>query len=137
MSFVIDTSATMPWCFPDEQTAQSESLLDRLTGDEAYAPAIWTLEVANTLSMAKRKGRISVTTVDAFVGQLRRLKVNLDHDHEARAFSMILALSRRHALTTYDASYLELAMRLSLPLATRDTDLKRAAQSAGIELIPA
>ena len=50
---------------------------------------------------------------------------------------MILALSRRHALTTYDASYLELAMRLSLPLATRDTDLKRAAQSAGIELIPA
>jgi predicted nucleic acid-binding protein len=137
LSFVIDTSATMPWCFPDEQTPQSEALLDRITREEAHAPALWSLEVVNTLHVAERKGRIQQATADAFIARLLRMAINLDHDSESRAFGEIIKLIRQFQLSAYDASYLELALRLGLPLATRDKDLINAAKACGVELIDA
>ena len=127
----------MPWCFSDEQTSESEALLDRLSHEDVFAPALWALEVINTLDVAERKGRITSATTDAFIARLRRMKVILDHDLEGRAFSEITKLTRRHKISAYDASYLELAIRLRIPLASRDEKLKSAAKNAGVALIGA
>lgn len=49
-----------------------------------------------------------------------------------RRWSRTLELADLHRLTMYDATYLELALRLSLQLATLDEDLRQAAQREGI-----
>ena len=49
-------------------------------------------------------------------------------------FDHVLALAERHQLTTYDTSYLELAQRLGLPLATGDANLVQAAIAVRVEI---
>jgi predicted nucleic acid-binding protein len=77
---VIDASVTLSWCFPDEQTPMSISVLDRLkTGEQALVPAFWALEVLNTLLLGERRGRISSEQTKAFIDSLRILNSILDY----------------------------------------------------------
>ena len=46
----------------------------------------------------------------------------------------LIELAWRHALSAYNACYLELAVRLKFPLAARDAPLRNAADRAGILL---
>jgi predicted nucleic acid-binding protein len=85
--------------------------------------------------MAERKGRITARESDAFIADLSKLGVERDHEAPDRAFTHLLALCRTHRLTSYDAIYLDLAARRSLPLATLDEDLRKAAKKLGIALL--
>ncbi len=127
---------TLSWCFADESSDESASVLESLADGEAIAPAVWRLEVANVLVGAERKGRIAAARSDEFVALLRGLPIRVESDDAGRAWTDVLALAREAGLSSYDASYLELALRTKLPLATFDEDLRTAARARGVALLP-
>ncbi len=134
--FVLDASVALSWCFQDESSDFADGILDLLrTGSEAITPAIWPLEVANALVVAERHKRISEAQVTSHLRDIRRLPVEIEATDLARAFDLILSVARQRNLTEYDAVYLELALRRSLPLATLDSHVRRAARQAGVLLV--
>ena len=133
--FVLDASVTMAWCFDDEATPETWALLDRLAAEGAIVPGLWTLEVGNILAQAERRNRTTAARVRQFVEQLETLPIRVDDETASRALGDILTLARAEKLTTYDAAYLELAMRRGLPLATRDYELQGSANRNGVELL--
>lgn len=134
--FVVDASATLPWCFQDEATPESDDLLVRLQSGEALiAPGHWLTEVGNGLLMAGRRGRISHGDVDLFLASLGQLLVEIEQISPLQLRDKVLPLANSQNLTLYDAVYLELAQRRGLPLATRDAALVRAATSVGVVLL--
>lgn len=134
-AFVVDCSVAMAWCFEDETTSESSVLLNRLEVESALVPSLWYLEVANVLAIAERRKRIAEANVVAFLDLIRMLDIETDQDWSRRVFDHLLPLCRKHRLTSYDAVYLDLAMRSGLPLATLDTELRAAARSLGVEVI--
>jgi len=136
-SFVLDASVAVAWCFDDESTPAAWALLDRLRTAPAHVPVLWALEIGNILVGAERRRRITQARAVEFLGILGDLDIRVDPDLPGRAFRDILPLARDARLTTYDASYLELAMRLGLPLATKDRALARAATALRIKTLAA
>ena len=110
-------------------------VLDRLRTEEAIVPSLWHLEVTNVLTLAERKGRIAVARISEFIALLETLPITVDEETPFRAFTEILGLARAERLTSYDAAYLELAMRLGIPLATKDNALRQAAAKLGVEVL--
>ena len=135
MSLVIDSSITLSWCFEDERTDVTATLLYRVAETGALVPALWRLEVANGLQVAMRRGRIDVAYRDATIANLRDLAIDVDPETDRKAWSEILQLADRFRLTLYDAAYLELAQRRQLPLASLDYDLRAAGQMLGVPLL--
>lgn len=134
MPFVLDASIAACWVFDDEDHPIAAAALERIRHDEAVAPSLWWFEVRNTLIVGERRGRLTEAATTAFLRELSRFGVLLDHAPEELA---ILALARQHRLTIYDASYLELAQREGLPLATLDAALRKAAVALGVGLVEA
>jgi len=132
---VVDASAILAWLFEDENDAGSDEVADFVEMNGAIAPALWRLEVANVLRSAERRGRCTQTFVDQSLSRLERLSVVVDGDTDQMAWSTILELARVDDLTVYDAAYLELAIRLRLPLATRDQELAAAAKRHGVQVV--
>ena len=134
--FVIDASVALAWCFDDEATEATRTLLDRFEDERAEVPSLWHLELANALAMGERKGRITPARASEFIALIDALPIVIDERTPNFALSSVLELSRRQQLSAYDASYLELAMRRGIPLATKDDDLARAANHMGVTLLP-
>lgn len=134
-AFVVDCSIAMAWLFNDEATPKTAALLNRLATETALVPAWWFIEITNVLVMAERKGRIKPTESDAFIADLSKLGIEQDDEAPDRAFTHLLALCRRIRLTSYDAIYLDLAVRRNLPLATLDDALRKAAHKSGVGLL--
>jgi predicted nucleic acid-binding protein len=134
-SFVVDTSVAMAWCFLDELTPTTQGLLKDLSSKVALVPAWWYVEIANVLAIAERKGRASAEEVEAFIAVLNSVNIEVDNEAPQRAFSPLLPLCRTHKLTSYDAIYLDLAVRRRLPLATLDEPLRKAAKKLGVKLL--
>ncbi len=132
---VVDASIALAWCFEDEATAASWAILDRLSVEPAFVPSIWPLELANVLAGAERRGRIDAADIAEFLARLALLDLRVDEQTASRGLTEILALARAHALTSYDAAYLDLAMRDGVPLATRDRALADAAARCGVTVI--
>jgi predicted nucleic acid-binding protein len=131
---VLDASATFPWLFEDEASPEADRLLDLVTEHGAVVPSLWYLECANGLAMAERRGRIDSEGIARAIGLLRRLPLEVDDAAPSRAFNSVLALARAQGLTAYDAGYLDLALRRSLPLVTDDGPLRAAADAVGVVL---
>lgn len=124
---------TLSWCFEDESDEMGERVLDSLTESEALVPPIWSLEVTNALLVAERKKRITPERVDEYLETIRALPVISDGDADSLG---VIRLARGTGLSAYDASYLELAIRHSLPIATRDRAIRQAALKLGIATLP-
>lgn len=134
--FVLDCSATLTWVFADEATAATEALLDDMAkGRRAWVPALWHLEIANVLIGAQARGRIDKAGVEKFLATLGMFDIAVDDDTMALAWSKTLGLGEAYGLSAYDASYLELALRKGLPLASLDGPLRTAFQKAGGRLL--
>lgn len=130
MAFVVDASVTLPWFLEDERTAFTDSLLDAIDRVEYWAPSVWCLELPNALLAAERKRRIGRERRLAAVDQASRLRIRIDTGTpDMRAIS---ALAERRALSTYDAAYLELAVREGFGLITLDRALAQAADAEGV-----
>ncbi len=132
MSFVIDCSVAMAWCFEDEATDFTDDLLERLDVEGAVVPSLWPLEVANVLTISERRGRTNQARITKFLQLLGDLPITIDPKTEEKALNDILSLARANGLTSYDAAYLELALREGLSLATLDQALMRAARRLGV-----
>ena len=134
-AFVMDASVTMAWAFREELTPFAERLLTDLAEGEALVPAIWPHEVANVLLVSERRGRINRVDVARFTELLLGMPIRVHAATESFAFEEALPLARDTGLSVYDASYLELAGRLGLPLATLDAALVRAAGKVGVTIL--
>jgi predicted nucleic acid-binding protein len=134
-AFVVDCSVAMAWLFNDEATPKTAALLNRLATETALVPAWWFIEITNVLAIAERRGRITATQSDAFIADLGKLGIDWDDEAPDRAFTYLLSLCRTHRLTSYDAIYLDLAVRRNLPLATLDDALRNTAKKLGVRLL--
>ncbi|MCE5230909.1 type II toxin-antitoxin system VapC family toxin [bacterium] len=133
-SFVLDASVALPWCFEDEVNKYAEAVLDRLDHASAIVPSLWRLETANALVIAERRGRITRAKSMQMAEVLINLPIIDDIESVLKGLESVLDLARDYGLTAYDAAYLELAMRLGLPIATLDKVLTKAAEKAGVQL---
>jgi len=132
VNFVIDASVALSWCFEDEGDAYAVEVLRSLRSAEAVAASLWPLEVTNGLLTAERRKRIEPRAAARFARMLMALPIVIDPVARRRAFDVTLPLARRHALTAYDAAYLEVALRLGVPIATIDGPLQTAAHEEGV-----
>ena len=133
MAFVVDNSIAVAWYFPAQATPESDRAFKLLAGQTAYAPPIWRQEFAHVLKKAIRTRRITEAEAFEIIAQHESLPFFINET--AAPTSELLKLALRHELSAYDASYLELALRLQLPLATKDDALRAAAKQCGIALI--
>jgi len=132
--FVIDNSIVMAWCFNDAEDDYADAVLEGLETSKALAPAVWPLETGNVLLVAERRQRINRAATVRFLELLDALSIQVEHESPERMFKEVVSLAREQEISTYDASYLDLAMRRDLPLATRDSALVKAAHRCGIPL---
>src|ERR1700676_3662256 len=132
---ILDSSATLAWIYGNEITEPIRRVFDAIADDGALVPALGRLEVANSLTMAIRRRRIDPDFRRAALTDLALLDITTDQQTDSYAWTDTLNLADRFQLTVYDASYLELALRRALPLATLDQDLRNAAMAIGVEVL--
>jgi predicted nucleic acid-binding protein len=136
VTFVADASVALAWCFDDETSDDADAALARLEHDDAIVPAIWPLEVANGLVSAERRERLDRADLPRLRTLLTSLPVRVEPTELAAALGEVTEVARDFELSAYDATYLSLAMRLGLPMATVDQRLRAAARRARVVLIP-
>ena len=134
---VLDASVALSWCFKNEATAVGDRVLELLANEAASVPAIWHLEIANVLALSERRGRITPARSTEFIALLETLVIVIDEETPSRALGRVLDIARAERLTAYDAAYLELAMRLGVPLASKDGDMCDAAERIGVSVLRA
>ena len=135
MSLVLDASATLARVYPEETTDSIAALFIRVADEDAWVPTLWRIEVANSLAWGVRRSRMTLSRRDGALADLARLPIFEDAETGLHVWGKTLLLADTHRLTVYDATYLELALRLALPLATLDDDLRNAAEREGVELL--
>ncbi len=131
---VLDCSVTMAWCFDDEATPYTDGVRDRLADIRAVVPSLWPLEVANAAIVGERRQRLDEARTRRFFALIGGLPIVIDDETGARAFGDTAQLARAHHLSTYDAAYLEVAIRRGLPLACLDGKLGAAASRVGVPI---
>lgn len=134
--FVLDCSVAVSWCFEDEAAEKTDALLELARDEGAVVPSLWYLELGNVLLQAERRGRLSAADTTTSLALINDLPIVMDDETGLRALRETLTLARMEQLTSYDAAYLELAMRRGLPLATKDRSLRAAAERIGVRAIP-
>jgi predicted nucleic acid-binding protein len=134
--FVLDNSVTMRWFFDSGLRPYADSILRNMTtlGDEAIVPVLWAYEVSAVLARAQNKAGIAAQEVTDFLDDLEALPITIDGESAGHIFSDVHSLALIYRLTSYDAAYLELALRRNLPVATLDAELVTACTSAGVPL---
>lgn len=134
--FVLDCSVTAAWFFEDEFNKYTRSVRDLLLdeGTVALVPAIWSAEISNVLFQSERRQRITTEKVNQALQMLSKLPIETDY-LSVNNMGHVLRLCRDYTLTSYDALYLELALRTNAPLATLDKKLKTSAKAAGIAVV--
>ena len=134
-AFVVDASVAIAWVHPSQATKETAAMLDAIAdGATLEVPALWPLEVANALMVLVRRRKLAEDDRQAGLGWLRGLRVRVDHEMSALAFSRLSELAVAHQLSVYDAAYLELAVRRRLVLGCKDGPLRAAAADAGVRL---
>ena len=137
MKFVLDASVALLWLAPETYPSgveYAESVLKALKQSQAVVPSLLALEVANVVAKLESKGLVAEADSQRYIALLGRLNVSIDQGTAAHAMGDTLNLARRYKLSAYDAAYLELALRSGLPLATLDSDLAKAATTAGVKI---
>jgi predicted nucleic acid-binding protein len=133
--WIVDASLSLGWYLKDEaDRSYNLEVLAGLKENDALIPFLWVYEVSNGLLMAHRRKRITTEELSEILGSLKSLPITVDPP-DAKGVLELPMLALKHQLTVYDAAYLELALRLTLPIATKDAALQRAMESCGIEAV--
>ena len=135
MTLVLDCSATLAWIYADETTPAIVAVFDQVIHKGGFVPSLWRIEVANSLTVSLRRNRISAQERRDSLADLADLAILADDETGRHVWAETLELSDRHSLTVYDATYLELALRRELPLATLDRELRKAAVAERVPLL--
>jgi len=131
---IVDVSVAAAWCFEDEASVFTEAVLDEVARIGATGPVLWMFEMSNVLATAEHRGRVDAERVARFLDALLALPVQVDGADAGALMPALVRVARAQRLTAYDASYLALAMRTGLPLATRDASLRAARHQVGVPL---
>ena len=131
-AFVLDNSVIMTWCFEDESVNYSEAVLESLLKNSAIVPSIWPLEVTNVLLVGEKRKRLRRVDSIHFIALLRELPIIVEPENTERIMNELLTVGSENNLSSYDASYLYLAMRYDIPLATLDGKLQDPAIKTGV-----
>ncbi|TXH72151.1 MAG: PIN domain-containing protein [Thiothrix sp.] len=132
--FVLDCSVALAWCFEDEASDYADKVLDCLNAQTALVPRLWHLEVLNVLLVGERRQRIQPDATQEFLMLLQELDIQTDKYSPTLVNDELISLARTHQLSSYDATYLALALREKLPLATQDKRLRQVAEKLGCYL---
>jgi predicted nucleic acid-binding protein len=132
---VVDASVALAWCFVDEQSPIADAVAEQLRSDRAVVPAIWPFEVGNALISAERRGRLDPLDRPRLLELLSALPIDIEPYALAQLLRSVTEIARSHQLSVYDASYIDLARRLAIPLATLDGRLATAATDVGIQVL--
>lgn len=135
MAFVLDNSVVCGWFIENQASAYGDAVARQLQEERAAVPAVWELELANVMRKACLRQRMTAQHAQAVLAQIVSLPIDVDRHGAPPA--ELLALALRFGLSSYDAAYLELALRLQLPLATVDASLRDAALASGVGLVAA
>lgn len=135
MAVVLDCALALAWGLPDETSTRADRFLARAAGEVFWVPALWWYEVTNALTTAQRRHRVAASDVMRLIELYGGLPIQTDTLLTAEGVRRVHLLAQEHALSGYDAAYLELAQRRSVSLATLDGRLRKAARSAGIEVV--
>ncbi len=134
-AIVLDNSVVISWCFIDEANQYADDVLDALKYVRAIVPCVWPLEVENVLVIAERQGSLRYGDCIRFLELLSELPIDIvQQPSEKAANNNIYTIAREAKLSTYDASYLELAIKRNLSLATLDKGLLKAAREFNVEI---
>lgn len=133
-ALVLDSSVALAWAFGDQGDHYTEGVLAAMLEVEAYVPSLWVMEVANGLLVAERRQRLTAADADAFARNLAALPIRLDEGDTPQGVGHVLGQGRSLGPSVYGAAYVTLALRLDLPLATKDETLRTAARKAGVRL---
>ena len=137
MNFVVDSSFALAWVMKDEGGPETDQVLDSLgQGGKAFVPALWHWEIANGLLNVERQKRATRPEIKGHMLLLQSLPIGVDEAALNQAWIATHLLAQQHRLTSYDAAYLELAIRRGLPLATLDKELAAAAKMEKVPLLP-
>jgi predicted nucleic acid-binding protein len=131
MAFVADNSVVLAWFIGSQSTPYTEKMLRRVVHEPIHVPVVWSLEFANALRQLERRRKIKADTTAELLDAVDAL--GLLSDAAPPGQRRLLDLARQYDLSVYDASYLELAIRLAVPLATQDGPLAVAATKAGLK----
>lgn len=134
MPFVLDNSVVTGWYLPDQGTPCTQAMAARLETDRAIVPALWQLEFANVLKTACSRGKLSPDNAKAIADTIAGLPIELDTGAPPGP-RHLFDLAMRYNLSSYDAAYLELALRCGLPIACQDIKLREAAAQAGVVVL--
>ncbi len=134
--YVLDCSVAMTWFFDDEYTASTDALKEMLRNGSVIVPTIWPFEVANVLWSTERQKRIKPYQSEKIKHLIQKLPIEVDNHLESDPLGNTLELAREYDISVYDASYVDLSLRLGIPLASLDNKLRTAATSAGIPILP-
>jgi len=135
--FVLDNSVAMRWLLESPKASDqkyAEKVLKSLSEQDAVVPNLWHLEACNVVLGAEKRGEITVGESEKFINQLENLPIHVDTMSANQAFSRTINLARTYKLSSYDACYLELAVREGLPIASLDKALRKAAKKADVDL---
>ena len=134
---IVDASVAIAWVHPGQATPETDSLLLRIgQGPSLVVPALWPVEVANALLVLERRGKLTGEERHAALGALLDLNCEIDHEMAALALTRLSQLAEELKLSVYDAAYLELALRLKVPMACKDGPLREAAKKRRAEVVP-
>lgn len=135
--FVLDNSVTMRWCFDKGSHSYADAVLHRLgaAGEQAFVPVLWRYEVSAVLTRAVKMGALTAQQAEAFLTNLAALPIAVDVHSGECVLTDVHRLAVAQGLTSYDAAYLELALRLKLPLATLDGELVAACRAASVTVL--
>ncbi len=133
--FVVDNSVVMSWCFKDETNKYADAILHKLSEARAVVPSIWPLEVVNVLLVAERRKRLSEANSTRFITLLTQLPIIVEQERPENMMKELLTFARANNLSSYDASYLDLAMKRGYPIATSDNKLIQAARRIDVQIL--
>ena len=126
---------TMAWLFSDEANSATDALRKSLLKDYAIAPVLWPIEVGNVLLVATRRGRITSDDWSSIRTDLAALPIEVEQASDDRVLESVVPIAHQYEISVYDAMYLEIALRLGLPLATLDRKLAAASSRAGVVVV--
>jgi predicted nucleic acid-binding protein len=125
----------MRWCFQNAAHPYADGILQQLATGAAFVPVLWRYEVSAVLAKSQKDGILTAQRVDEFLATLDKLNITVDPDSSDHILTDVHRLAVAYRLTSYDASYLELALRKGLPLATLDDELIAASKASGVALL--
>src|SRR5438105_4088068 len=92
--FIVDASFAVAWVHSGQATPETDTALRTfLDGIPARAPALWPFEVANTLIVLLRRGKLDRSECDEAIERLSKPPVVIEHVEGRVVFGSISQLA--------------------------------------------